>query len=167
MNMKDAFRFQNKLKGLMCEATAIASGSAQHCQSQNHPSAEQGHVRHPGRCGGGGSPSEYAGHANEVAAFLMSLLEEQEKLCKAIHAAKNSLELDMDSEVGLNRQRQDLAEAFRHMAVLRNSEKRPSPVEAPASDSTVKETRSPTAVMPRRSPPSTSIGIRSGAWPRR
>ena len=23
MNMKDAFRFQNKLKGLMCEATAI------------------------------------------------------------------------------------------------------------------------------------------------
>ena len=23
MNMKDAFRFQNKLKALMCEATAI------------------------------------------------------------------------------------------------------------------------------------------------
>ena len=25
MNMKDAFRFQNKLKGLMCEATAMAA----------------------------------------------------------------------------------------------------------------------------------------------
>ena len=29
----------------------------------------------------------------------------------------------MDSEVGLNRQRQDLAEVFRHMAMLRNIEK--------------------------------------------
>ena len=53
----------------------------------------------------------------------MSLLEEREKLCRAIHTAKNSLDLDMDSEVGLNRQRQDLAEVFRHMAMLRNSEK--------------------------------------------
>ena len=53
------------------------------------------------------APSEYAGHANEVAAFLMSLLEEREKLCRAIHAAKNALDLDMDSEVGLNRQRQE------------------------------------------------------------
>lgn len=69
------------------------------------------------------APSEYAGHANEVAAFLMSLLEEREKLCKAIRTAKNSLNLDMDSEVGLNRQRQDLAEVFRHMTMLRNSEK--------------------------------------------
>ena len=29
----------------------------------------------------------------------------------------------MDSEVGLNRQRQELAEVFRHMTTLRNSEK--------------------------------------------
>ncbi len=69
------------------------------------------------------APSEYAGHANEIAAFLMSLLEEREKLCRAIHAAKSSLALDMDSEVGLNRQRQELAEVFRHMTTLRNSEK--------------------------------------------
>ena len=53
----------------------------------------------------------------------MSLLEEREKLCRAIHTAKNSLDLDMDSEVGLNRQRQELAEVFRHMTMLRNSEK--------------------------------------------
>ena len=51
-------------------------------------------------------------------------------MCRAIHTAKNSLDLDMDSEVGLNRQRRDLAEVFRHMAMLRNSEKRPLPAEA-------------------------------------
>ena len=62
-------------------------------------------------------------HANEVAAFLMFLLEEREKLSKAIHAAKSGLDLDMDSEVGLNRQRQELTEVFRYMTTLRNSEK--------------------------------------------
>ena len=87
-------------------------------------------------------------------------------MCRAIHTAKNSLDLDMDSEVGLNRQRQDLAEVFRHMAMLRNSEKTIA-AEAPASDSTARETRSPTDVMPRRSPPSTLTGTRSGAWLRR
>ena len=176
MNMKDAFRFQNKLKGLMCEATAILQDrrnivkvKTTHLRSKVMSDTQDAVVEEA-------APSEYAGHANEVAAFLMSLLEEREKLCRAIHAAKNSLDLDMDSEVGLNRQRQDLAEVFRHMTMLRNSEKtiagggsgkRPLPAEAPASDSTARETRSPTDVMPRRSPPSTLTGTRSGAWLRR
>ena len=69
------------------------------------------------------APSEYAGHANEVTALLMFLMDEREKLSQAIHAAKSNLELDMDSEVGLNRQRQELAEVFRRMAALRNSER--------------------------------------------
>ena len=123
MNMKDAFRFQNKLKGLMCEATAILQDrrnivkvKTTHLRSKVMSDAQDAVVEEV-------APSEYAGHANEVAAFLMSLLEEREKLCQAIHAAKNSLDLDMDSEVGLNRQRQELAEVFRHMTMLRNSEK--------------------------------------------
>ena len=53
----------------------------------------------------------------------MSLMGEREKLSQAIYAAKGTLGLDMDSEVGLNRQRQELAEIFRHMTTLRNSEK--------------------------------------------
>ena len=123
MNMKDAFRFQNKLKGLMCEATAILQDrrnivkvKTTHLRSKVMSDAQDAVVEET-------APSEYAGHANQVAAFLMSLLEEREKLCRAIHAAKNALDLDMDSEVGLNRQRQELAEVFRHMTMLRNSEK--------------------------------------------
>ena len=44
------------------------------------------------------------------------------KLSAAIHDAKLKLPLDMDSETGLNRARQDLAGIFRRMAVLRSSE---------------------------------------------
>jgi len=123
MNMKDAFRFQNKLKALMCEATSILEDrrnivkvKTTHLRSKVMSDAQDAVVEEA-------APSEYAGHANEIAAFLMSLLEEREKLCRAIHAAKSSLALDMDSEVGLNRQRQELAEVFRHMTTLRNSEK--------------------------------------------
>lgn len=95
MNMKDAFRFQNKLKGLMCEATAILQDrrnivkvKTTHLRSKVMSDTQDAVVEEA-------APSEYAGHANEVAAFLMSLLEEREKLCQAIHAAKNSLDLDI------------------------------------------------------------------------
>ena len=57
-----------------------------------------------------------------MAAFLMVLLTEREKLSTAICEAKSKLPLDMDSETGLNRVRPDLADPFRRMAVLRNSE---------------------------------------------
>ena len=123
MNMKDAFRFQNKLKSLMCEATGILQDrrniikiKTTHLRSQVMADTQDAVVEEA-------APSEYAGHANEVAAFLMSLMDEREKLSQAIHAAKSNLDLDMDSEVGLNRQRQELAEVFRHMTTLRNSER--------------------------------------------
>ena len=96
MNMKDAFRFQNKLKALMCEATAILEDrrnivkvKTTHLRSKVMSDTQDAVVEEA-------APSEYAGHANEVAAFLMSLLEEREKLCRAIHTAKNSLDLDME-----------------------------------------------------------------------
>ena len=150
----------------MCEATAILEDrrnivkvKTTHLRSKVMSDTQDAVVEEA-------APSEYAGHANEVAAFLMSLLEEREKLCRAIHTAKNSLDLDMDSEVGLNRQRQDLAEVFRHMTMLRNSEKTiaggGSGFRFNGEGNQVSY-----AVMPRRSPPSTLTGTRSEAWPRR
>lgn len=75
MNMKDAFRFQNKLKALMCEATAILEDrrnivkvKTTHLRSKVMSDTQDAVVEEA-------APSEYAGHANEVAAFLMSLLE--------------------------------------------------------------------------------------------
>ena len=91
MNMKDAFRFQNKLKALMCEATAILQDrrnivkvKTTHLRSKVMSDTQDAVVEEA-------APSEYAGHANEVAAFLMSLLEEREKLCRAIHGGAGEI----------------------------------------------------------------------------
>ena len=122
MNLKEAFRAQNKLQALMEEAEAILSDNGNilkvtttHLRSKVMPEAQDAVTVVP-------PPSEYAEHINEVTAFLMAMLAEREKLCAAIHQAKASLPLDMDSEVGLNRVRQDLAEIFRRMAGLRSGE---------------------------------------------
>ena len=122
MNLKDAFRAQNKLQALMDEASCILQDrdnilkvTTTHLRSKVMPEARDAVVEDS-------SPSEYAEYINQVAAFLMAMLAEREKLSAAICAAKAKLPLDMDSETGLNRARQNLADTFRRMAVLRNSE---------------------------------------------
>lgn len=122
MNLKDAFRAQNKLQSLMDEAGDILQDrgnvlkvTTTHLRSKVMQEAQDAVVEES-------APSEYAEHINQVAAFLMAMLAEREKLSAAICAAKAKLSLDMDSETGLNRVRQNLADIFRRMAVLRNSE---------------------------------------------
>lgn len=122
MNLKDAFRAQNKLQSLMDEAGDILQDRGNilkittiHLRSKVMPEAQDAVTEDP-------APSEYAEHINQVAAFLMSMLAEREKLSAAICDAKSKLPLDMDSETGLNRVRQNLADTFRRMTVQRNSE---------------------------------------------
>ena len=122
MNLKDAFRAQNKLQALMDEAGEILQDrgntlrvTTTHLRSKVMPEAQDAVTEEA-------APSEYAEHINQVAVFLMAMLVEREKLSAATCAAKSKLPLDMDSETGLNRVRQNLADIFRRMAVLRNSE---------------------------------------------
>lgn len=122
MNLKDAFRAQNKLQSLMDEAGEILQDrgntlkvTTTHLRSKVMPEAQDAVTEDA-------APSEYAEHINQVAAFLMAMLAEREKLSVAICAAKSKLPLDMDSETGLNQVRQELAGIFRRMAVLRSSE---------------------------------------------
>ena len=122
MNLKDAFRAQNKLQALMDEAGDILQDrdntlrvTTTHLRSKVMPEAQDAVIEDA-------APSEYAEHINQVATFLMAMLTEREKLSAAICAAKSKLTLDMDSETGLNRTRRSLADTFRRMAVLRNSE---------------------------------------------
>ena len=122
MNLKDSFRAQNKLLALMDEASDILQNrgntlkvTVTHLRSKVMPEAQDAVAEDT-------APSEYAEHINQVAAFLMAMLAEREKLSAAICAAKAQLPLDMDSETGLNRGRQGLADIFRRMAAHRNSE---------------------------------------------
>lgn len=123
MNLKEAFRFQNKLQSLMDEAERILADDRNITQvkvtalyKKAMPEQENETTVEP-------APSEYADHIDAVAAFLLHLLGEREKLSRAIRAAKERQEMDMDSEVSLNSTRQSLASFFRHMVDLRNSEK--------------------------------------------
>lgn len=123
MNLKEAFRFQNKLQSLMDEAERILADDRNITQvkvtalyKKAMPEQENETTVEP-------APSEYADHIDAVAAFLLHLLGEREKLSLAIRAAKERQEMDMDSEVSLNSTRQSLASFFRHMVDLRNSEK--------------------------------------------
>ncbi len=123
MNLKEAFRFQNKLQSLMDEAERILADDRNITQvkvtalyKKAMPEQENETTVEP-------APSEYADHIDAVAAFLLHLLGEREKLSRAIRAAKERQEMDMDSEVSLNSTRQSLASFFRHMVDLHNSEK--------------------------------------------
>ena len=123
MNLKEAFRFQNKLQSLMDDAERILADDRNITQvkvtalyKKAMPEQENETTVEP-------APSEYADQINAVAAFLLYLLGEREKLSRAIRGAKERQEMDMDSEVSLNSTRQSLASFFRHMVDLRNSEK--------------------------------------------
>ena len=122
MNLKEAFRFQNKLGALMDEAQSILSLDSNITKVENtflrrkvFEGAENETVVDT-------PPTEFADRITELVSFLVYLMAQREALCKAIHAAKNSLPIDMDSEVGLNAKRQEIARALKRMADVRNSE---------------------------------------------
>ena len=122
MNLKEAFRFQNKLQALMNEAQSILNLDRNVCQVQTTllrskvmPEAENETTIES-------APSEYADRINDVIGLLLYLLNEHEVLAKCIHDAKATLPIDMDSEVSLNARRQTIASTLNHMADLRSSE---------------------------------------------
>ena len=122
MNLKEAFRYQNKLQRLMEEAQSIL------CRDKNVTKVENTALLHKVNPDAQNETTvedpanEYAQQITEVAALLMFLLEERERLSYAIRAAKQELALDFDGEVSLNARRQEIARIFRHMGEIRCSE---------------------------------------------
>ena len=123
MNLKEAFRYQNRIEFLMGEAKDILGRERNVTKVENttlrhkvNPDAEdETTVETP--------ETEYADQITEIAVFLMYLLGEREKLSQAIREAKKGMDIDFDGEVSLNTKRQRIAEIFRHMAEIRCSEK--------------------------------------------
>ena len=122
MNLKEAFRFQNRLQWLMDEAEKILSKDENvtrventHLRKKVMPEAQNETIVNA-------APSEYAEQITELTGFLLYLLAQREDLSKAIRAAKNTLPIDMDSETSLNSGRQRVATLLKHMTSLRNSE---------------------------------------------
>jgi hypothetical protein len=122
MNLKEAFRYQNKLQSFMDEAQGILDCDANVTKVENTylrhkvmPEAEDETVLAV-------PETEYYEQITGIAQFLLYLLGEKENLFAAIRTAKNALDIDMDSEVSLNSNRQSIARVFKRMNDLRSSE---------------------------------------------
>ncbi len=122
MNMKEAFRFQNKLKTILEEARCILGQDRNVTKTENTylrkkvmPEAENETVVEA-------PATEYAERINELVAFTLYILDEKERLFKAIRKAKAALAIDIDNETSLNGDRQSVASMLAHMAGLRAGE---------------------------------------------
>lgn len=124
MNLKEAFRFQNKLQSLMEEGKCILG------RDQNITNVKSTYLRKKVMAEAEDETmmeqptTEYSEKITEVASFLLYLLGEREKLSAAIQKAKMELNMPAgyDGEIGLNGIRQELAALFRRMSNLRSSE---------------------------------------------
>jgi hypothetical protein len=122
MNLKEAFRYQNKLQHLMDEAAGILYNDRNVVRVEKTALLHKVNPEAQDEVTVEEAPSEYAEQINDIAALLLFLLSEREKLSRAIREAKNSMDLDFDSEVSMNAKRQELAGMFRTMAEIRSSE---------------------------------------------
>ena len=122
MNLKEAFRFQNKLGSLMEEAQGILSRDANITRVENTYLRKKVFDGAENETVVDTPPTEFADRITDIVRFLVFLMEQREALSKAIHAAKNALPIDMDSEVGLNAKRQEITRVLKHMTDVRNAE---------------------------------------------
>ena len=124
MNLKEAFRFQNKLQSMMDEAQTILGINSNITKVQNTYLRHKVMAEAEDETTVDAPSTEYSEKITELAEFLLHLLTEREKLSAAIHKAKASLNLTagLDGEVSLNGKRQDIAGLFRRMTGLRNGE---------------------------------------------
>ena len=123
MNLKEAFRYQNKIQSFMDEAHEILEDESNimttantHLRKKVMPEAEDETILVA-------AESEYSENITDIAKFLLYLLDQKAALSAAIRKAKDALEIDMDSEVSINAARQRIACTFKRMNDLRSSEK--------------------------------------------
>ncbi len=122
MNLKEAFRFQNKLQAFIDEALQVLDREENVIKVKNTylrhkvmPEAEDETVLVA-------PETEYYEKITELTCFLLHLTEEKQKLFTAIRKAKNALSVDLDSETGMNITRQRIARTLKWMNDLRSTE---------------------------------------------
>ena len=122
MNLKEAFRFQNKLQTLMDEAQYILGDEGNVTRVKTTYLRKKVMAEAENEMAETLPDTEYAEQITELAGFVMHLLGIREALALSIRAAKSALPLDMDSEVSLNTKRQSIAATLRRMAGLCSTE---------------------------------------------
>lgn len=122
MNLKEAFRYQNKLQALIDEAEMILGNPSVTTTVQDT------YLYSRVECGAldetvlRDAESEYSGRINQMVDFVFCLIEQKEKLARQIHLAKMALPIDLDTEISLNAKRQNVARTLEHMDGLKGTE---------------------------------------------
>ena len=119
MNLKEAFRYQNKLQSFLDEAQSILDRDANITKVENTYLRRKAMAEAEDETVAAVPETEYYEQITDIARFLLHMLDEKETLSAAIRTAKDALDIDMDSEVSLNAARQSVARTFRHMNDLR------------------------------------------------
>lgn len=122
MNLKEAFRFQNKLNTLIEQTQDFLTNDSNVVNVETTYLRKRVYAEAEDEVVAKEKASEYCDKVNEVMAFCLFLLKQKEALSKAICAAKAALPIDMDSEITLNTYRQQMSKVFQHMANLRSAE---------------------------------------------
>ena len=124
MNLKEAFRFQNRLQSMMGEAQCILGREQNITKVQNTYLRKKVMAEAEDETTMDAPSTEYSDQITSMAEFLLFLLSQRENLSAAIYKAKAGVDLasGLDGEVGLNSNRQEIAGLFRRMAGLRSSE---------------------------------------------
>jgi len=122
MNLKEAFRFQNKLNSLLGEAELVLEHDSNVMKVENTYLRKKVMAETENETVVDTPASDYAEKITELAGFTVFLLTEKEKLSKAIRTAKNGLGIDIDGETSMNGARQNAARIFKRMGDLRSSE---------------------------------------------
>ena len=122
MNLKEAYRYQNKLQAFLEEAQNTLD------RDSNVTRVENTYLRHKVNAEAEDETvvtipdTEYYEQITDMTKFMLYLLDEKAVLSAAIRKAKDALDIDMDGEVSLNAARQRAARTLQHMNSLRSSE---------------------------------------------
>lgn len=123
INLKDAFRYQNILSQWIDKVSCylqyeqnVTKKTQEHLRSKTNQDAVDETIDMS-------KDRQYPYEINKIIDFMMSLLNEKEKLSDAINVSKKSMSIDMDSSVALNKKRQEIKNVFSRMANIKAFEK--------------------------------------------
>ncbi len=121
MNLKQAFRYQNKIKDILCHITVhlgaknyITTVKSIHYKKDVFPSMENEEIIE--------NNNSLNITPNQLIDFLCFILDEKEALCKAIDKAKKLNNLSIDTDIEMNIARHDVINTLMDMSSIKSEE---------------------------------------------
>lgn len=125
MVLKEAYRYQKFLAGLIQSAEYylykrefVTSVEQYHERKKSNPDAENETIQKENL-----TKSSVDFTANDLLRFIPELLDEKEKLSVAINKAKDTIEIDIDASLSMNKQKQGFIKVLNDMNSKKSCEK--------------------------------------------